>query len=248
MRRSKAETTCYANYGSYFKWILDPNTKAEGFVQKKREAYFSEVNNIRSWLGKNGVDLKSNSVLDMSGGPGTFTHLLNGEFGKMTVTEYERETVSAMKEFLNGVRVFRADLNDDWVDDEVFSLVLYRACIVFCRDFQKHFEQMKDRIADNGYVYIQSALPSLGNTLRYQYEDYTYNVLYSEDYVRGVLEESGFEVVDSTRTEEYRCFLRYFSTREALPLLWGLWNAVLPGKPRDLSARAFWLLARKKPE
>lgn len=245
MRRGKLEAAAYASYGEYFKWILDPQAKAEGFVAVKRLAYHKEPDGIRSLFARHDISLRDKSILDVSGGPGTFAHFMKNEVGSISVSEYDPTTVAAMQELLPGVRVFQADLNDRWTDRESFDVALYRSCIVFCRDLPGHLDQFIERLNDGGYVYIYTARPTLGNTLRWQYEDYTMSVMYDQSYVHKLVTDRGFQVIDQGVTEEYRHYLRWFTVKEALPLLWGIWNLFLPNRPRGLDAKAFWLLAKK---
>lgn len=245
MRRSDAEHQGYANYGAYFDWILDAQTKASGFMEVKRQAYFKEPANIQALFNRHAVDLRQRSVLDVSGGPGTFAYFMRESVGSMTVSEYQPETVQAMRARIPGVRTFTADLNGPWTDTESFDVILYRSCIVFCNALAEHIAQIRHKVTAGGYVYVYSALPTLGNILRWQYEDYTVNVLYSEQTVRNILLKSGFEIVDSGITEEYRHYLRWYTRKEALFHLWGVWNLLSPRGPRGLDARAFWILARR---
>jgi SAM-dependent methyltransferase len=244
-RRGTTEHDQYGKQGEYFEWIMNPETQATGFVAVKRQAYFRQPAEVLNVFAANDVDLSSRSVLDVSGGPGTFAFLIKDRLGSLAVTEYHPGAVMGMQAYLPGVRVFQADLNDEWQDEETFDVVLYRSVVVFASDFRKHFRGLARKVAPGGLVYIYSALPTLGNALRWQYEDYTFNVLYSPSVISAVLAENGFRQVDYGESSEYRHFLRFFTPSEAAVHLYGVWNRLMPGGPRDFSARAFWILARK---
>jgi len=245
MRRSNSEVAGYSSYGDYFDWILDPNTKAAGFMEVKRQKYFKEPEEVKALLAGHNIDLKDKSMLDVSGGPGTFAYFMKGSVGKIAVSEYDAKTVEAMQSRLPDVRIFQADLASEWTDKESFDVVLYRSCLVFCADLAEHFRHLSKLVNDGGYAYIYTAKPSLGNTLRYQYEDYTLHVLYDEKYLIKLLRANGFEIIARGDSKEYSHYLKFFDWREALPLLWGVWNLLIPHGPGGVDARAYWVLARK---
>jgi SAM-dependent methyltransferase len=246
MRRSDSEAQAYASYGEAYHWVFRTERIDNRFVAMKRDRYLSEHNEVIDLFKSNGISLGDKSVLDVSGGPGSFAHLIAPYVKEIAVSEYDATTVAAMQEILGDeARVFQADLNDTWRDRQNFDVALYRSCVYFCHDFDAHLAQFKHHVTDGGYVYIQSNLPTLGNCLRWQYEDYTHNVFYHPKSIQTMLMRNGFSVVSSGINPSYSHYLEWFTVGESIPLLWGLWNIALPWAPRGLNARSSWVLARK---
>ena len=128
----------------------------------------------------------------------------------------------------------------------MFDLLLYRSCLYFCNDFEKHLIDIEKYINPNGLIYICTTAPSLGNTLRWQYEDYTHNVLYSKNLVVDILKKNNFTIIDSGYTDFYPHFLDHYLLRDKVFHSWGIWNLLRKNGPRGLDARAYWILATRQ--
>lgn len=244
LKRQDAEEEAYQTYGKLFHMILDKTPRDEMF-EVKRKRYLAEASDLLALMKKHSIDVSAMNVLDISGGPGTFAHFIRPHVKNIVVTEYGEGSVNAMAGYLNGIKVIHADINDVWTHEQTFDLMLYRSCLYFCSDFQKHLQDINTRLHPGGWMYICTTEPSLGNSLRWQYEDYTHNVLYSQQVVADTLEKNNFTVVDSGNTEFYSNFLKHYSLRDRIFHSYGIWNALFSGRPKNLDARAYWILARK---
>lgn len=245
MRRRGLEDNLYASYGPAFRSIFGDTPIDHPFLAMKRRRYLGEADEIISLFAGHGIDLADKTVLDVSGGPGSFAHIIKDKVKEVVVTEYDASSVEDMRLLLSGVRVFTADLNAPWPDKQVFDVVLYRSCVYFCHDFASHIADIAQMVAKGGYVFVCTNRPTLGNALRWQYEDYTHNVLYSSAVLRKSFEDSGFSVVDSWLSDFYQTYLDYYSANERFYHLFGIWNLLKPGAPRQLDARSNCVLARK---
>lgn len=245
MRRRDREVVGYSNYGEEYDWVFGSGVDTDPFRAMKRVRYRREADEIVELFAGQGVDLATKSVLDVSGGPGSFARLIKDKVAKITVTEYDQSSVTGMLARVADVRMFQADLNEDWTDDETFDVILYRSCVYFCTDIEKHISQIWTRVRPGGFVFINTNMPSMGNMLRWQYEDYTLRVLYAPTVLQKILERQGFETVSRGVTPYYWHYLQWFSWRTAIYHLWGIWNVLRPGAPPGLDARAGWILARK---
>jgi hypothetical protein len=127
----------------------------------------------------------------------------------------------------------------------MYDIILYRSCLYFCNDFKTHLKDIRQRIRPDGLIYICTTAPTLGNSLRWQYEDYTHNVLYSETSLIDTLTREGFSILDKGITDFYQNFLDHYNWRDRLFHCWGLWNGLRRNAPRGLDARAFWILAKQ---
>ena len=112
-------------------------------------------------------------------------------------------------------------------------------------DLERHIAQIKACVRPGGHVFINTNMPTMGNMLRWQYEDYTLKILYPPTLLRSILQRQGFTVLDGGITSYYSHYLQWFSWRTAIYHLWGIWNIFRRGAPRGLDARAGWVLAVK---
>lgn len=245
MRRENREAGLYAAYGRAFDHVFGPPID-HAFLDMKRRRYLGEADEIIALFRASGIDIRDKSVLDVSGGPGSFAHLIRDAVAKVSVTEYDEASVRSMQEKLPGTRVFQADVNGAWTDTELFDVWLYRSCIYFCFDLRAHLAEVRDHVTAGGYVFISTNTPTLGNALRWQYEDYTHNVFYHPETVTSALEANGFSIVASGLTSFYRHFLDWYTPQERLYYRWGLWHLLNPRGPRGTDARSGWVLARKR--
>jgi SAM-dependent methyltransferase len=244
VKRQNLEVATYENYGAAFHRIFDPSPGLEMF-EVKRKRYLAEASDFLSLIIKHRLDVAEMSLLDVSGGPGTFAHFIHGSVGKVAVSEYSAETVNAMRSYLTGMRVLQADINKPWPENDTYDAILYRSCLYFCNDFKTHLKDIHQRIRPGGLIYICTTAPSLGNSLRWQYEDYTHNVLYSEKTVTDTLENEGFSILDRGTTEFYPHFLDHYDLRDRIFHSWGVWNGLRKNGPKGLDAKAFWILAKR---
>lgn len=245
MRRRERERTDYSTYGNEYDWVFSTQPESDPFRAMKRARYLGEAKEIVDLFARNGVDLSTKSILDLSGGPGSFAQLIRDKVARISVTEYDQGSVTGMQSRVPGVRMFQADLNEDWEDAEEFDAVLYRSCVYFCMDLERHISQIKARVRSGGHIFVNTNMPTMGNMLRWQYEDYTLKVLYPPALLRNILERQGFRIVESGVTPYYTHYLQWFSWRTAVYHLWGIWNVLRPGAPPGLDARASWVLAVK---
>lgn len=244
LMRQDAEEDAYQSYGVLFHRVLD-STPGDEMFEVKRKRYLSEADDFLSLMRKHKIDVHDKKLLDISGGPGTFAHFINRDVGSIAVTEYGENSVRAMREYLPGINVFHADINDKWVHDQHYDLLLYRSCLYFCNDFERHLQDISRYLNPGGFIYICTTAPSLGNSLRWQYEDYTHNVLYSQESVVNTLKRNGYDIMDTGYTDFYPHFLKHYGFRDRAFHRWGIWNRLKPGVPKSLDARAHWVLARK---
>jgi SAM-dependent methyltransferase len=244
LRRQNAEEAAYQSYGALFHMVLDPTVRDEMF-EVKRKRYLSEAKDLLDLFKKHSIQASDKDVLDISGGPGTFAYFIKPYVKSIVVTEYGSNSVDAMSEYLKDIKVIHADINDKWTEKETFDVILYRSCLYFCNDFDKHLKDINQYLRQDGLIYICTTAPSLGNSLRWQFEDYTHNVLYSQEVVAATLIKNNFSVIDKGYTDFYDNFLKYYTLKDKIFHSWGIWNILRKGRPKNLDARAHWILAKK---
>ncbi|MBW3595861.1 MAG: class I SAM-dependent methyltransferase [Planctomycetes bacterium] len=156
-----------------------------------------ETERLTQRLADLGVDLRGKSVLDLSGGPGFVAQELSQICRKVVVTEYSRLAVERMRKHL-GVDAIRYDYNCDDISElveEKFDVVLIRWSINFCLDIRGMLASLKQCLNEGAVVYVTFVPPTLGACLRWQFDDYTFLVLYHPETMARLFAEEGLLAV-----------------------------------------------------
>ncbi|MDB5222996.1 MAG: hypothetical protein JWN83_1663 [Chitinophagaceae bacterium] len=157
-------------YDSYSKDVTSRTAKGT-----KWEGMYEMVN---SNLKEYEFDLAGKSVLDISGGPGFFAKdvLLNGA-KRVVVTEYSKISADAMADYL-GIESVKYDYNTDELDsciDGKFDVIFLIYSIGFCNNLDKLVKSINSISNPGAIVYITYSPPTLGLSMRWQFDEYTYN-------------------------------------------------------------------------
>lgn len=160
----------------------------------------NEYDVLEDELGRFGFSLDVPRLLDVSGGPGFLAQKLTRMGVDVVVTEFSPYAVSAMEEVL-GVKARTFDYNVDELPsvlseaNRAFDAVLVRYSLNFCLDLPRFAAGAASVVEKNGLLYLSYARPTLGCVIHWGHDEYTYNVLYPSEYVRGVFEHAGFQFV-----------------------------------------------------
>jgi hypothetical protein len=161
-----------------------------------------ELDRIKATLSMHGVDLAGKTVLHLSGGPGFLVHELQNYASRAVVTEFSRESVEGMRKNLR-VESLKYDYNTDDLGalfSEPFDVILIPYSINFCLDLPS-FTSALSKISHRGtVVYVSFVPPTLGCCLRWQWDEYTYNALYTPDTMSKAFTGAGFTEL-ATRSE-----------------------------------------------
>jgi 2-polyprenyl-3-methyl-5-hydroxy-6-metoxy-1,4-benzoquinol methylase len=157
----------------------------------------NELPKLTQELKSLNIDLQGKAILDLSGGPGFLAQELKDIARKVLVTEFSQGSVERMKKILN-IDAIRFDYNTDdlsQITTEKFDIVLIRYSINFCLDIPQLLKQLKNITTDNAIIYVSFVLPTLGTCLRWQFDDYTYLVLYHPETIIRLFSEGGFTLM-----------------------------------------------------
>jgi len=155
-----------------------------------------QLNGIKERLGRCGVDLRGKKILDISGGPGFVVKELEGVAKRAVVTEFSQISVDGMKKNL-GVEAVKFDYNKDKLHEVIkdkFDIVLINYSINFCLDLKAFVSSLRKVVHDGSVVMVSFVPPTLGCCLRWQHDEYTYNILYHPETVARVFAEGGFDL------------------------------------------------------
>lgn len=169
-----------------------------------------QLQKLRQELSSYHIDLSGRSVLDISGEPGFLAQELTALGCRTVVTGYSHKSVERMESFLN-VNAIKYDFNADDIStllSEQFDVVLIRYAINYCMDLKKLLRDLSLRVSASAIVYLSFVPPTLGTCLRWQFDDYTYNVLYHPETVARIFAEEGYETVARYAERKYHYLSR----------------------------------------
>lgn len=163
-------------------------------TSKWRGVYENLVRHFNDNLDYNFADKR---LLDVSGGPGFIAKKLTDDGAQVVVTEFSARSVAGMKRNLD-LDAVTFDYNNDVLDDKVegkFDVVLIMASINFCRDIRAFVQSIRRVCAPEAIIYVTFTEPSLGTCLRWQFDEYTYNVLYHPRLMDEAFLAGGFHLI-----------------------------------------------------
>lgn len=207
-------------------------------------------------------DLKDKVVLDVSGGPGIFARELSKICNKVYLTEYQEKSVEAMEHALPQCTVFKYNAlvaadSFDAIKEKVDAVFVRN--VIFClSDIKKISVDISRVVKPNGYVLIESFLPTAGMAIRYSFLDYGCQILWCPETVKRTFLESNLCMKREGLSE-------YISTKDKGPFSKGPFRGkkfdqklmILPsvlrallgvgGFPnRDLNACYYWIIMTTK--
>lgn len=176
--------------------------------QDENDLRRSEVDQLRDQFALIGVDLAGKSVLDISGGPGFVGKHLSSACKKVVVTECCDEAARAMADTL-GINAVKYDYSTDALENlfqEQFDVVLLRSSIIFCPDLDKLVASLRKVIHSEGYVLVESIIPSLGEVFWWQQMEFKFPIIYSQQHIEKCFYKHGFSLRLAYR--EYGSYLK----------------------------------------
>jgi ubiquinone/menaquinone biosynthesis C-methylase UbiE len=151
------------------------------------------------------IELSGRKFLDISGGPGFLTREVAKVAERAVVTEFSSDATAGMNKHL-GVEAVTFDYNSDQLSrvlDGPFDVILIDYSINFCGDLAGFAKDLLAIISPGAKVYVSLVVPTLGCCLRWQFDEYTYNHLWSARHLRSSFEEVGFSLQEQTIDPAY---------------------------------------------
>lgn len=179
--------------GTSYNYYADMGNTKEGLGTK----WQGEAQLVLNTLNKFGVNIKDKSVLDISGGPGFVANNFSNIAQYILLTEFSQIAVDGMRKFLS-IDVEKYDYNSDSLDsitNKKFDVILVRFSINFCNNLEKFVKEAKKLLNNEGIIYVEYVEPNKGSILRWQFDNYTYNILYGIKIFESVFNKNGFETI-----------------------------------------------------
>jgi ubiquinone/menaquinone biosynthesis C-methylase UbiE len=172
-------------------------------VELHKQQYKVVEGFLETVIRRYGIDVKGKSILDVSGGNGSFIKEFEAMGARVALTEFNQKSVEFARERF-GVDARRFDFNADHIGelfkDKKFDLVFMRFAVMFCLDMSQFLERLKPLLNPGALIVVNgSTEPSLGTMLRFQYDDYAYLVLYDPGALKDIFSKNGFELTGEHR-------------------------------------------------
>ena len=94
-----------------------------------------------------------------------------------------------------GINAAKFDYQNDKISevlDDIFDVIFINYSINFCNNLKSFIHDLRNIVHKESIVYVSFVPPTLGCCLRWQHDEYTYNVLYQPETMGKVFAEEGF--------------------------------------------------------
>lgn len=167
-------------------------------AHEKRKVYERFVNKILKPLG---INVNDKTILDISGGNGSFGHQLELEGARVVITEFNRSTVEFARQRY-GLEALTYDFNSDDISTifagRKFDIILLRAAIMFCVDIKKLIAELRGITNENALIIVESSVnPNTRSIIEWQNDEYNLLRLYSPRFLEETFLKEGLKVVYS---------------------------------------------------
>jgi 2-polyprenyl-3-methyl-5-hydroxy-6-metoxy-1,4-benzoquinol methylase len=192
-----------------YEWAFDSGIEGKGTkYEKECEFYDKRFDELE-------INISGKKIIDISGGPGFLCAHLKKRAARVVMTEYSAMAVDLAREKLK-LEAFQYDFNTHSLESvleqnmgpEKFDIVLCRFAINFCWDLKAFIRSVEHVLAPGGIVYLSYVKPTLGACMRWQFQDMTYNMLYTPETVTRMLEDRGFKLKQETMDAKPFFFLK----------------------------------------
>jgi 2-polyprenyl-3-methyl-5-hydroxy-6-metoxy-1,4-benzoquinol methylase len=179
------------------------------------------------WMNGCHIPLAGKKFIEISGGTGAFVRTLTRFGAEVFHTEYDSKAVEFVKS--TGIESFRFDFNADRLRDvtsRVFDIILLKGALEFCTDMSWFLAGAAPNVKPGTIVIVITCVPTLGNFLYTQFDDYNQPVLYQPEILIRRFAEHGYALrrrrdLGDTRN---RGPLTLYRSKKAVPLM--LWYMV----------------------
>ena len=133
------------------------------------------------YLVPGGISVDGKRVLDLSGGNGHFVNELRRQGARVSLTEFNKQTVDYARRAHDFEAVYEYDMNVHELAklvDGHFDMILARANIMFCLNLPHFVDQLRACLKSGGIVIVNNAVtPTLGVLVRVQLDEHSYSAL-----------------------------------------------------------------------
>jgi 2-polyprenyl-3-methyl-5-hydroxy-6-metoxy-1,4-benzoquinol methylase len=167
------------------------------------ERRISELSQVVDQLALAKIDPSGMEVLDVSGGPGYVGHMMKESYNckRVVVTEYSETSAKTMEKNLD-IETVKFDYTSDNLVNLVegkFDLIMVRSSIIFCPNLDEFIFSLREKLSDNGFIMIETIVPSLGEIYWWQQLEYKFPFIYSQETIEKLFYKNGFSFLEGFR-------------------------------------------------
>jgi hypothetical protein len=182
------------------------------FIEKNHiEEVTKESQNFFKKLNRYNIELKNKTILDVSGGNGTVLNFLRTYAKDAVLTEVNDQALEYARVNLN-LKTLKYDFDEAAISyvltkkhetdknfPKQFDLILLRACVMFIKDIDSFFKDLKKVMSPDCHIVIEKSVWfTLGVALRTQFDDSSYSILRSHENMEQIILKNGFDIIDSS--------------------------------------------------
>ena len=186
-------------------------TFANASVEKIKQDEEQAILLSDEWVNLYKINLQGKKFLEISGGNGHFLNALKKYDMELFHTELNSKDVAYVNNLLN-IKSKQFDFENNEIQNlfsEKFDVILLKGALEFCLDIKAFLEGIENNTHPNTIIIILTCVPTLGNFLLTQFDDYNQQALYQRDTLVNIFQEQDYLLLESRETGE---------TRNAYPL------------------------------
>jgi len=146
------------------------------------------------WVNLDKIDLTGKKFIEISGGNGHFLNVLKKFNTELFHTELNQNDVDYVKNKF-GINSKQFDFNKDELQNIFpgkFDIILLKGALEFCLDVKNFLCGIKGNTNLGTIIIVTTAMPTLGNFLITQFEDYNQQVLYQKETLIEIFKTNGY--------------------------------------------------------
>jgi hypothetical protein len=158
------------------------------------------------WVNSFDISLSEKKFIEISGGSGHFLNALRKYDLELFHTELNPKDVKYVNDNLH-IKSKRFDFYKDELQNlfsERFDIILLKGSLEFCLDIKTFLANIKKNTHSNTIIIVITCVPTLGNFLLTQFDDYNQQVLYQKDTLINIFKEQGYSLLRSKDIGETR--------------------------------------------
>ena len=182
------------------------------FVSSSHIEYIKcEARDLQLKLKTLNIDVEGKNILDVSGGNGIVLNHFKPFAQELVLTEVNDLALDYARDILK-LKTLKFDFDEENITEVLekklasdnnftakFDLILLRACVMFIKDLDLFFAELKKVLAPNGVIFIEKSVWfTLGVALRTQIDDSSYAILRAHKALEETINRNGFIVLSST--------------------------------------------------
>jgi 2-polyprenyl-3-methyl-5-hydroxy-6-metoxy-1,4-benzoquinol methylase len=178
------------------------NCSAEQIKQDEDQAIMLS----EEWINSFNINLEGKKFIEISGGSGHFLNALRKYNMELFHTELNPKDVEYVNNNL-GIKSKKFDFHKDELQNlfqEEFDIILLKGALEFCLDIKTFLNNIKKNTHPNTIIIVITCVPTLGNFLLTQFDDYNQQVLFQKETLTNIFKEQYYSLWESRDIGETR--------------------------------------------